>query len=134
MADEISYHYTIRGLDGMIDALDRVSEPPDWSTTLKLEVALAEAFLMTQKRVHVISGRLHDSGHTESNLRGRTWRGEILYGGPPGSDAYYAIYEMARPGTRPDGTPHNFFAGLEEKFGDKFEKAVDNHFRPIRGM
>lgn len=115
-----------QGLDGMIEAM-RIVQRPNFLVTHSLETVLKAAFKQTQEDVHVISGRLKDSGHTETDFDGVTWEGSINYGGPQGTPAYYAIYEMGRSGIK-HGTPHDFFAGLEE-FDGQFEEAIDSHFK-----
>lgn len=116
----------------MIDAMDTLMKPPSFRTTAALEAALQKGFGITQEDVHIISGNLFDSGYTESDLDRWTWEGSINYGGVPGTPAYYAIYELNRPGTRPDGTPHDFFLGLEAVEQD-FEDAIDTFFDPLKG-
>lgn len=123
----VSLHLEEKGLEAMIDAMRTLQKPPSFKVTAILEGNLASAFAKTQAQTHVISGRLKASGRTESDLRGHVWEGSILYGGPKGSPAYYAIYELNRGGTRPDGTPHDFFSGLEA-FDKGFEKAIDEFF------
>jgi hypothetical protein len=132
MADSISFTIKVEGLDGMIDAMETLTKPPSFKVTAKFEAALKEGFEITQAQTHVISGRLKASGRTKTDMKGSWWAGSILYGGESGTPAYYAIYELNRGGTRPDGTPHDFFSGLS-KLDSKFEEAVDYHFRPLKG-
>lgn len=114
----------------MIRAIDRVSGPPSFTTTGRLETLIQTMYGFTQARVHVISGRLRASGRTETDMANRVWSGSILYGGPSGHPAYYGIYEMRRRGVKPGLGPHDFFAGLEA-FDPQFEAAIDRHFDPL---
>lgn len=125
-------HFVVTGLDGMIDAMDALMRPPSFRTTAQLEAALLKGFGITQGDVHRTTGKLADSGYTESDLDRMTWTGSINYGGVSGTPAYYAIYELERPGTRPDGTPHDFFSGLGAIEQD-FEDAIDTFFEPLKG-
>lgn len=128
MADREQVFVENTGLDDLINFVKKVAAPPSFLVTGKLESTLQEAFVQTQDQVHVISGRLKASGHTDTDFDGYTWTGEIKYGGRTGTPAYYAIYEMNRGGTRPDGTPHDWFTGLEV-YDKKFEDAIDDHFK-----
>lgn len=125
-------HYIVTGLDEMIDAMDALTKPPTPATIAKLDVVLEEGFAMTQGQVHVISEQLKLSGDTDSKFNGYSWRGSINYGGESGSPAYYAIYELNKKGERPDGTPHDFFFGLDV-LDEKFEGAIDSYFEPLKG-
>lgn len=116
----------------MVNALDKVMSPPNWKTTAKLETLIQTMFAVTQGQVHIISGRLKLSGRTKTDLDRHTWTGEIMYGGPSGSPAYYGVYELYRKGVRPGWGPHDYFTGLEA-FDPAFEKAIDWHFRPMQG-
>lgn len=127
-----SVRFVVTGLDEMIDAMDSLTKPPTPVTIAKLEAVLEEGYTMTQGQVHVISKELKLSGDTDSKLTGSHWEGSINYGGASGSPAYYAIYELNRPGTRPDGTPHDFFTGLDI-LDEKFEDAIDSYFQPLKG-
>jgi hypothetical protein len=122
-------YHEAQGLDDMIDYFNKLTKRPGFKVTSKFEKALSAAFAHTQAITHVISGRLKASGYTESDFKGGVWSGTIHYGGPPGTPAYYAIYEQARGGTRPDGTPHDFFSGLGD-IDPMFEAAIDTHFEP----
>lgn len=124
--------FVVTGLDEMIDAMDQLTKPPTPLTIAKLDGVLEEGYAMTQGQVHVISEELKLSGDTDSSLTGMHWSGSINYGGPTGTPAYYAIYELNKPGTRPDGTPHDFFSGLEV-LDEKFEDAIDSYFQPLKG-
>lgn len=124
--------HTVRGLKGMIDALDEVSGEPSTAAIAKLETLLTSMFWTNQSRVHVITGRLWQSGRTASELKGKQWSGHIAYGGPSSSVAYYGIYEMHRSGVKPGLGPHDFFSGLEV-YDPQFEKAIDQHFKPLSG-
>lgn len=122
--------YDVQGLKTLIKAIDKVSENPSWKTTAKLETVLATMFTFTQGRVHIITGRLKASGRTKSGLVGSRWSGEIRYGGPKGTPAYYGIYEMHREGVKPGLGPHDYFNGLELWDG-AIEAAIDSHFNPL---
>lgn len=118
----------------MIDALDQVSDKPNYKTLGLLEGTLSGAFFITQAQVHIITGRLKASGRRESSLSdgGHTWTGEIKYGGPSGTPAYYGVYELYRHGSKPGFGPHDYFTGLEV-FDEGFENAIHRHFDPMRG-
>lgn len=131
MAGAFIFYY-VQGLDEMIDAMDALTKPPTPATIAQLDAVLEEGFEMTQAQTHVISGDLKASGDTDSKFTGHLWHGAINYGGPPDTPAYYAIYELNRPGTRPDGTPHDFFTGLNI-LDEKFEDAIDSYFAPLKG-
>lgn len=120
-----------KGLDDMIDAMDRVSHP-SFTATIGLERVLGEAYAHTQTQTHILTGRLKASGRTESDFDGRVWTGEIKYGGADyvvpgiwpdgGTTAYYGIYEKAR------GGQHDFMTGLEI-YADKFGDAMTEWFK-----
>jgi hypothetical protein len=118
------------GFDNLIKALKDVGTP-SYAVTHDLQTVLNAAFAQTQGIVHVISGRLKASGYTEDDFDGEKWEGTINYGGSSGSPAYYGIYELNRGGTRPDGTPHDFFSGLSA-FDKAFQEAIDKHMRKLR--
>jgi hypothetical protein len=118
------------GMDGLLKYVRKVAAPPTFHVTSGLEAALDACFAHTQAQVHIISGRLKASGFPESDLDGHIWEGSVNYGGVSGTPAYYGIYECYRGGTRPDGTPHDFFSGLEQ-FDSAFEAAIDAHFEPL---
>jgi len=130
--ERISIFVENKGLDAMIKAMAEVGKV-SFTTTARLEAVLAKAFGASQERVHVISGRLKASGHTQSDFRGNSWSGEIIYGGE-GSRAEYAIYEYARDGNRniPPFTPHKHWMDFTD-FEPEFEKAIDSHFDPLKG-
>lgn len=128
----MTLHYEVTGLRGMIDALDEVSDRPSWRTTSKLEAVIAGAFAKTQTNVHIVTGRLKASGRTSTDLRGKVWSGEVRYGGPSGTPAYYGIYELYRHGVKPGHGPHDFFHGLEV-LDPAIEDAIDTHFLPLSG-
>jgi hypothetical protein len=117
-------YINVVGLDGMIDAMDRVANP-SFMATQHLEEVLDMAYAHTQMQTDIITGRLKASGRTSSDFNGKKWTGKLEYGGadyiPPGysTPAYYGIYEKAR------GGQHDFMAGLEvyaDKFGDAMTK------------
>jgi hypothetical protein len=127
------------GLDKMIKDMQTVGQPPTHETTHALETALGAAFEQTQETVHIgvtrgshLAGTLKASGRVKSDLDNKTWSGSIEYGGRHGTPAYYAIYEMNRGGNKADGTPHDFFSGLDSHDED-FEAAIDHHFKVIDG-
>lgn len=126
---EARFQITGGDLNSMVDALKKVGTP-SFKVTASLEGELKVGFALTQAAVHVISGRLKASGHTETHFDGTNWTGSIIYGGPDGTPAYYGIYEMNRGGTRPDGTPHDFFAVLEPTL-DRYREHLDNHMRQL---
>jgi hypothetical protein len=128
----MTIRYTVTGLDEMIDAMDALTKPPTPLTIAKLDAVLEEGYAMTQDQVHVISEELKLSGDTDSKFTGYSWQGAINYGGISDTPAYYAIYELNRGGARPDGTPHDFFTGLEV-LDEKFEDAIDSYFEPLKG-
>lgn len=116
----------LKGLDGMIEAMEKV-QTPTFLTTMKLEGVLNEAFQKTQEQVHTISFDLKKSGETSTDfVGGKVWSGEIQYG--KGLD--YAEIEMTRKGDKGGVAhpPHDFFLGLEI-FDTKFEDAIDSHFK-----
>jgi len=132
MAERIAIFVENKGLDAMIKAMAEVGKV-SFVTTAKLEAVLAKAFGASQERVHVISGRLQASGHTQSDLKGNAWSGEIIYGGET-SEAPYAVYEYARAGDRnvPPFTPHKHWMDFDE-FENDFESAIDTHYSPLKG-
>lgn len=97
--------------------LDRLAAGPAGSTLLEMEAALASAYMVTEARVHVITGHLKASGHPSSSFDGEEWTGEIDFARYPG------IYELAR-GNRPTRNHpeggHYFF----DPGGPDFERAV----------
>lgn len=129
---EAEWHYSVGGLRDMIDALRLVERRPSFRTTARLETVLQTAYGVTQANVHVITGRLKASGRTKTDFDGDRWTGEIIYGGPSNSPAYYGLYEMHREGVKPGFGPHDFFDGLQA-FDSAFENAIDSHFSPLRG-
>ena len=132
MAERISIFIENKGLDAMIKAMAEVGKV-SFITTGRLEAVLAKAFGQSQERVHVISGRLKASGHTQSDFKGNAWTGEIIYGGE-GSQAEYAIFEYAREGERNIApfTPHKHWMDFTD-IEPEFEKAIDSHFSPLKG-
>lgn len=83
------------------EELDRLERMPTPEMTNLLDAALAELFGLTQTVVHVQTGSLKSSGRRDSkvNRAGRTWQGEINYGGPStgvNNPVDYASYEQAR--------------------------------------
>ena len=127
----------VEGLDGMIDAMQRVSKP-SFLVTHELEGALSNVFAQTQANTHIISGRLKASGRTNTSFNGKEWSGTIEYGGdkyiPTGTNlvtgaafqetAYYDVYEKARGGGQ------DFFKGLES-YDNEFEKDIESHFKDL---
>lgn len=97
--------------------LDRLEREPTPATRAALDSVLAQAFTQTQINVHVISGRLRNSGYVTSDVHRRPrsvrYTGVISYGlGVP-----YSKYEMGerRRGVRPDWIvhpPHDPYDGL----------------------
>ncbi len=87
--------------------LDRVESLPDFKTNVKLNGVLREGYLITQADVHIESGDLKGSGKAKSEEKGKTWTGELKYGGvSSGGDVDYAIYEKRR------GGDHDFMRDL----------------------
>lgn len=102
--------------------LDRLAKGPAGETVAKFEAALAEGYLLTEVRVHVITGYLRSSGHTASHFTGEQWEGEIDFARYPG------IYELARgqhTPTRfhPEGG-HYFFDPGGPLFEERVRQAV----------
>lgn len=131
--DKVSLTFEVSGLDEMIDAMKAIRKGPSFKTIAKFESHLDKAFAVTQANVHVISGRLKASGHTESDWKSNVWTGQINYGGPSGSPAYYGVYELHRHGNRqqPPFTPHDFFFGLGDQYDLAFEGTIDEWFKEI---
>lgn len=80
------------------DHLNKHSGGIDAETIIALESALVTIFQATQAVVHVHSGRLRESGRTESSSDRNSWTGEILYGGGA-SRVKYAWFEQRRGGS-----------------------------------
>lgn len=99
-----------------------VIEGPGPETVAALTAALAEAYVETQARVHVVTGSLLRSGRAVTDLSEDSWEGVISYGGPsPGSvhdPVTYAASELSRGGTHDD-----YFETLH-LFYDEFERAM----------
>lgn len=97
--------------------LDRLVLGPAGGTLAEMESALAVGYLMTEARVHRITGFLRASGHPTSSFDGERWDGEIDFARYPG------IYELARgnapTANHPEGG-HYFF----EPGGPEFERRV----------
>lgn len=93
----------------------------DVETILALESALISVFQATQAAVHVHSGRLRESGRTQSETHGDTWTGEIKYGGGI-SGVDYAWFEQRR------GGEHNFMLvaqNMDSTIGVAFRTGLD---------
>jgi hypothetical protein len=88
------------------EELHRLESMPNFRARSTLDAILLEQFVMTQKDTHVITGSLLSSGKQSSSVKGKTWYGEISYGGASAGvngAVSYAIYERQRGGT------HDFF-------------------------
>lgn len=99
------------------DELDRLAAGPGAATIMELESALAEGYVVTEGRVHVITGLLKASGHPTSTYSGDEWTGEIDFARHPG------IFELARGDTPTKNHPeggHYFF----DPGGPDFERRV----------
>lgn len=112
----------------MLHELDRLGHGPGASQTIfRLEGVLLDYFSRTQAVVHIRTGHLKSSGHTETSFDGGTWTGTALYARYPG------IFELAR-GNSPSGahaTPpgsHYFFWVFDNSPHD-FEDAVESFLR-----
>jgi hypothetical protein len=115
-------------LEEEIDRITLQEEP--YRITGPLNEVLFEAYEDTQARVaspahpHVSTyeptGRLAESGRTETTFDGTVWIGTITYGDGT-SDVDYAIYEMARGGI------HDWFSGLPG-FGDRYLEAIADYW------
>ena len=106
---DVDFHFTKQG--GL-----------DAETVFALESALTTVFQATQSVVHVISGRLRESGRMESNVHGNTWTGKIEYGGGL-SGVDYAWYEQRRGGS------HDFLAiaeGMDGVIGAAFRVGLED--------
>lgn len=85
------------------DELDRKSRGLSPEAILALDAALQMGFAQTQAIVHVRTGRLRESGRTESSVHDDVWTGEVIYGN---EIADYAAFEYSRGGI------HNFLRPL----------------------
>lgn len=97
--------------------LDRLAAWPATETLLAMETALVTGAIITEGRVHVITGFLKASGTTRSSASFDGWEGEIDYARYPG------IYELARGNhptrNHPEGGHYFFDPG-----GPDFERGV----------
>lgn len=100
------------------DQLDRKSKL-DREGIAAMDAALQMAFAETQAIVHVRTGRLRESGRTESDVHDDVWTGEIIYGN---EIADYAAFEYSRGGL------HDFLAPLRDtdQIGIAFRIAVED--------
>lgn len=117
----MSVYFTVF-LDGAGDELDRLARGPGMKTIAEMEAALLGGYVITEERVHVITGELKASGHPESYFDQFTWSGQMNYDRHPG------IFELAR-GNAP--TRHHPFPGRHYFFdpgGHVFEKGVRQAF------
>jgi hypothetical protein len=115
------FYFTVY-LDGAGDELDRLAAGPDFKTIAAMEAALLRGYIITEERVHVITGELKASGHPESHFDKFTWSGQMNYDRNPG------IFELAR-GDEP--TKYHRFPGRHYFFdpgGHEFEKGVRQAF------
>jgi hypothetical protein len=109
-------------LNGAGDELDRLARGPDSRTIASMEAALMLGYVISEARVHIITGHLAQSGHPWSSFDFDTWTGEIDFARYPG------IFELARGDapTRYHPAPgrHYFF----DPGGHEFEKGVRQAF------
>ena len=110
------------------DALKEVRRllHPGGKLRRELNDTLQELFFITQMDVHVDTGELISSGHTESSKTVISWEGEIMYDAwQETSPKYnsYARFEQRRPG-------HDFMEGIENKAVDGIwaEVIIRGHF------
>jgi hypothetical protein len=117
----VAEHFVLY-LNGAGDELDRLSHGPDNTTIARFEAALLKGYMITEERVHVITGELLASGHPSSNRDPGTWEGVISYARYPG------IFELARGDAASAEHPypgrHYFF----DPGGHEFEKDVRQAF------
>lgn len=101
-----------------IAELDRLAKGPELGG---MEGALASGYMTTSQRVHVLTGRLKESGHPISSFSDGTWEGIISYARHPG------IFELARGDSptmnHPEGG-HFFFDPGGEEFLAGVKKAI----------
>lgn len=80
-----------------------------------LDAIILAGYAATQGAVHIITGRLKESGRHISMVVGKEWQGEIHYGTPGvwdthhhhyGPEVIYAMFEQRRDGT------HDFMSPL----------------------
>lgn len=140
MAENVGWSYKVSGLDGMIRAMEQISAPPSVDTTKPLNKVALEAFEVTQTDVHVITGKLRESGRLKVSTKGYVWNMTIAYGGKVSSPvgkhedpAYYAVFEMGRKGVKPGYGPHDFFYNVEPIVDSGIEDAIDAHMAPLKG-
>ena len=119
------YHLVSPSLDPWIHYLERLSQEPTAQTQALLDSVMLQAGVTAEANVHVISGRLKDSGNISSDVRrtARTARytAAISYGnGVP-----YAKYEFGetneRRGPRLDWAihpDHDPYSGLETYYAE----------------
>jgi hypothetical protein len=109
-------------LKPLLDELERLSNLPTPEVSARLRGVLDDAFMESQKHVHVDSGALIASGETSTSEHGSEWRGRITYGR---GGVYYAGWEFAR-GEGDDS--HNPFDHLGE-YEERFEDVIDGVIR-----
>jgi hypothetical protein len=113
-------------LDGAGDELDRLAAGPPPEIIARMEAALLEGYLGTERRVHVITGELRASGHPQSSWEQWVWSGQINFARYPG------IFELARGDapTRHHPYPgdHYFFGPPGTGPGPVFERGVRQAF------
>lgn len=98
--------------DAVLHELDRLARGPAGDAVFQMESALLSYFARTQAQVHIITGYLKSTGHTETHFDGETWEGTAAYARHPG------IFELARGNkggehAHPPGS-HYFFSGADE--------------------
>lgn len=104
-------------LDGAGGEMDRLAAGPGAGTIAKFETALMEGTLVTEARVHVITGRLKTSVHSSSVFTGDEWSGTI------GAARHPGIYELARGNSPTKYHPEGGHYFLDPG-GPKFEHDV----------
>lgn len=111
--------------DSLREAIESVRRArlPTREMRAELDGVLHAAFMDTQARAHVITGRLKASGRESSDRMTDGWHGQIAYGGP---GVEQAIYEVARGGA------HDPLGGLPA-YEEAFEEVIDRGIREAWG-
>lgn len=86
----VHFEVELYGPKGAGFELDRLAEGPTGETVMRMEAALAEATVVTEGRIHVITGGLKASLHPSSSFDGDSWEGTLSAARHPG------IFELAR--------------------------------------
>lgn len=112
----------------MVEAeLERLSDGPGIRDLIRFEAVLAQQFTATQKKVHIDTTSLKNSGRQKSTMHraAKVWEGEIIYGGPsrPIPVVKYAGYERGRGGS------HDFLAPATQKqYQNQYVRAIIAYF------